>query len=415
MRLPTLLATSALALLPTLALASETISYSYDALGRLVQVARSGTVNDGVSSIYSYDKADNRTNLTVSTGTASPSFSVNDASATEGSSIVFTVTRSGSTSGSASVSYATANGTATAGSDYTAGSGTVSFAASETQKTVTITGLEDTVVESAENFVVNLSSPSSGAVIGDGQGSGTINDNDSAAAPSFTVNNASVTEGGNLIFTVTKTGTTSTSFSVNYATANGSAAAGSDYTSKSGTLTFAAADTSKTVSIVTTDDTTVESAETLYLNLSGATGGATISDPQGVGTINDNDSTSNNAPTPANDSGSIGQCETTQFNVTANDTDPDGDYPLTVTAVTGVGFSVFSASEVQFSSTQSTGIKTGTYTIRDSLGATATATLSVTVTNTGTCTLADPGAGEVTGTEPTTSTEPSEPPPDGGG
>ncbi len=58
-----LVASSALA--PAPALAAETITYSYDALGRLVQVTHSGTVNNGVQSSYGYDPADNRTNVTV--------------------------------------------------------------------------------------------------------------------------------------------------------------------------------------------------------------------------------------------------------------------------------------------------------------------------------------------------------------
>jgi hypothetical protein len=58
-----LVASSALASAP--ALAAETITYSYDALGRLVQVTHSGTVNNGVQSSYGYDPADNRTNVTV--------------------------------------------------------------------------------------------------------------------------------------------------------------------------------------------------------------------------------------------------------------------------------------------------------------------------------------------------------------
>ena len=45
--------------------ASETINYTYDARGRLVQVVRSGSVNNNVSANYAYDKADNRTNVNV--------------------------------------------------------------------------------------------------------------------------------------------------------------------------------------------------------------------------------------------------------------------------------------------------------------------------------------------------------------
>ncbi len=54
-----------------IASASETINYSYDAKGRLVKVVRSGNVNNGVNTSYTYDKADNRTNVTVN-GSSNP-------------------------------------------------------------------------------------------------------------------------------------------------------------------------------------------------------------------------------------------------------------------------------------------------------------------------------------------------------
>jgi hypothetical protein len=66
------LATSALAWAST-AEAGETVTYTYDSLGRLVRVERSGTVNHGVDSRYSYDPADNRTNVTVGQSAAPPS------------------------------------------------------------------------------------------------------------------------------------------------------------------------------------------------------------------------------------------------------------------------------------------------------------------------------------------------------
>jgi hypothetical protein len=369
------------------AIGSETVTYSYDERGRLIQVGRSGTVNDGISANYSYDKADNRTNVTVS----GPSFSVNDVSVTEGGSLVFTVTKSGATSNSLSVSYATSNGTATAGSDYTAKSGTLTFLSSDTAKTVSVTTSDDATAESAETVNITLSNPTGGASLSDATGIGTINDNDSltCGGVSFTIaSNAAVTEGANSVFTVTKAGTTSNSCSVNYATANGTATAGSDYTAASGTLTFTSAQTSKTVSVTTTNDTTVESAETFTMSLSSPTGGSTVGSPgSATATVNDNDG--NQAPTPVNDTGSQEKCTTAVYYVTGNDTDPDGDYPLTVTAVSGIGFSVYSSSEVQFTSTQGTGAKVGTYTVQDSLGATANATLTVTVSG-GICGLSAP-------------------------
>ena len=60
-----LLAAATIAAIPALAIASETITYTYDAKGRLVKVARSGTVNNGVMTDYSHDKADNRTQVKV--------------------------------------------------------------------------------------------------------------------------------------------------------------------------------------------------------------------------------------------------------------------------------------------------------------------------------------------------------------
>ena len=68
-RMAVLLAGAAVAAVPALAIAAETIAYKYDARGRLVEVSRSGTVNNNVVTNYGYDKADNRT---VKTTTGSP-------------------------------------------------------------------------------------------------------------------------------------------------------------------------------------------------------------------------------------------------------------------------------------------------------------------------------------------------------
>ena len=70
-RFELLLAAIGIAVIPALAIASETINYSYDAKGRLVQVARTGTINNGVTTNYTYDHADNRTNKTT-TGSPNP-------------------------------------------------------------------------------------------------------------------------------------------------------------------------------------------------------------------------------------------------------------------------------------------------------------------------------------------------------
>ena len=95
-------------------------------------------------------------------------------------------------------------------------------------------------------------------------------------------------EGTSFSFTITKTGSTTSNFSVNYATANNTAVESSDYAAVAGTLTFAPTETTKTVSVtVHQNGINAEPTESFFLNLSDATGGATISDGQGIGTIND--------------------------------------------------------------------------------------------------------------------------------
>ncbi len=267
----------------------EVIEYSYDAKGRLVAVIRAGGVNDGVSATYQYDNADNRTQVVVAgSGGAPPAvFSVGDASIAEGGTLTFTLTRTGDTGTAQAVSYTTVDGTATSPADYSATSGTSNFAAGETSRAVTVATVQDTLVEGNETLSLTLSSPTNGATLADATGIGTITDDDQPI--SYAVNDVTVTEGGALVFTVTRTGTSSTSQSISFATADGSAVAGSDYTAASGSLTFAPTDTSKTISVTTIDDTIVEAAETLFVNLSGAPARATINDSQGVGNITDQD------------------------------------------------------------------------------------------------------------------------------
>ncbi|GJL95671.1 MAG: hypothetical protein DHS20C05_20760 [Hyphococcus sp.] len=216
-----------------------------------------------------------------------PTFSINDVSVSEGGSLSFTVTKSGSTTQTHGISYASADGTASSASDYTSTSGSLSFGPSETTKSVTVATTSESAFENNETVLVNLSSATNGATISDSQGTGTINNDD--FGPAFSINDVSVSEGGTLSFTVTKTGATALSHDVNYASTNGTASSGSDYTSKSGTLTFTSGQTTQLVTVSTNSDSSYENNETVLVNLSSATSGATISDNQGVGTINNDD------------------------------------------------------------------------------------------------------------------------------
>src|SRR6185436_7490158 len=151
---------------------------------------------------------------------------------------------------------------------------------------VKVTG--DTAVELDETYFVNLTSPSN-ATIADAQGAGTIVDDD---LPELSVDDASVTEGDSgtvdATFTVTLSGATSRTVTVDYATADGTASAGSDYAAKSGGLAFAPGVTSLTVIVKVSGDTAVELDETYTLSLTNAVN-ATLADQSGAGTIVDDD------------------------------------------------------------------------------------------------------------------------------
>jgi len=309
------------------AVASETSTYTYDARGRLVDVSRSGSINNGIRTCYGLDQADNRSNVTVATSpcTVVPpaSFSISDATAVEGSSLVFTVTRTGTPGVSLDVSYATVNGSAIAGTDYTAAGGVLTFTASDVTRTITVTTAGDTAVEGPESLFVNLSSPSGGAVLADYHAAGSIADEDSAGPPVFSVNDAAATEGGVLTFTVTKVGTTPNTVVVFFEAANGTASAGSDYQyiDNSSQLTFGPGETTKTVTIQTIDDTLTQGPVVMYINLTGSWGGA-IGDGQGIGTINDDEyaTACNGISFTIASNGAVAEGDVSQFTITKSGT-----------------------------------------------------------------------------------------------
>ena len=131
--------------------------------------------------------------------------SINNVTQAEGNSgttpFTFTVTLSRASTSTVTVNYATANGTATAGGDYVAEVGTLTFAPGQTSKTLTVNVIGDTNQEANETFFVNLSSPV-GATLLDGQGLGTILNDD---GPVLTINDVSKAEGnsGTTAFTFT--------------------------------------------------------------------------------------------------------------------------------------------------------------------------------------------------------------------
>ena len=247
-------------------------------------------------------------NATIGTATATgtitnddvapvPSLSVANVSQAEGNSgtsnMVFTVTLSQAAASSVTVNYATSNLTATAGTDYVATSGTVTIPAGSTIGTFNVVVNGDTTFESDETLRVTLSGASSNATIGTSTATGTITNDDVAPLPTLSIANVSKAEGNsgtsNLVFTVTLSQAAAAPVTVNYATSNLTATAGTDYVATSGTVTIPAGSTTGTFNVVVNGDTTVESDETLRVTLSGASSNATIATATATGTITNDD------------------------------------------------------------------------------------------------------------------------------
>jgi Calx-beta domain-containing protein len=237
-----------------------------------------------------------------------PGLSINDVSVNEGDSGVsnatFTVNLSSASGSPVRVNYATADGTARAGDDYIAISGLLTFNPGEITKTVTVAVVGDNALEPDELLALNLSNPFS-AIISDGQGIGTILNDDVAPLPSpsptgtplvsnvqFSAASFNVGEGANgATITVTRTGDTSTAVTIDYTTSDSSAQQRSDYTLAAGTLRFAAGETGKTFEVLIDDDMYKEGNEVLNLSLSNPTGGEVLGSlSSSVVTIQDNDS-----------------------------------------------------------------------------------------------------------------------------
>jgi hypothetical protein len=200
--------------------------------------------------------------------------------------LVFTVTLTGDTALNTTVAFSTATDTAGAG-DFQATSGILTFTPGTTTLPVTVRVVGDTQVENNESFLLSLSSPVNAALGAPSQGTGTIVDDD----PQIVIAGATVTEGDvgtvNAVFTVTLSKPTGDTVTANFTTVNGTAIAGSDFNATSGVLTFAAGETSKSITVAVNGDTLSETSETFTVNLS-ALNGAVAGTLQATGRINDN-------------------------------------------------------------------------------------------------------------------------------
>ena len=277
---------------------------------------------------------------TIADNDAAPELSIGNGSLTEGAgdgTMPFAV-RLGAASGrTVTVVYETADGSATAGADYTGARGTLTFRAGTTVRTVAVPITDDALDEPEEQFTVTLQAAVN-ATVGSAQGTGTIADND--AAPELSIGDGSLTEGasdGSMPFVVQLDPASQRTVTVAYETADGTATASADYTSASGTLTLGSGATTATVEVTILDDTDGEETETFTVTLSNPSG-ATLSDASATGTITDDGDTTTTDPVDPVDPPDAG-----------NATPPE----LSSLAVTGGGamYPVFSASTLHYALT----------------------------------------------------------------
>lgn len=230
--------------------------------------------------------------LTITDNDPAPTvqFGVATISKSEGAgTIEIPVTLSAPSGQLVSVDYATGGGTATADQDYAPTSGTLSFSPGETSAVIELTLLDDSGSEPNETVNVTLSNPQKATLGNPSTVTVTITDNgDTQVTVQFGSTTYSVNEvDGVATINVTLSSAATSVVTVNYATSNGTATAGSDYTATSGMLTFAVGETSKTFAVPIANDGTVETNETVNLTLSNASNAALGTAKQATLTIVD--------------------------------------------------------------------------------------------------------------------------------
>ena len=232
-----------------------------------------------------------------------PEMSIADASAEEGETVRLAVTLDKASDEAVTVEYRTVGVTAEEGVDYTAATGTLTFLAGSRRGMIEVATIEDQEGEADETFRVELSG-ASGAILGDGAGTGTIIDDDGGRGttpeetlPEMSIADASAEEGGTVELAVTLDKASEEAVTVEYRTVGVTAVAGVDYTAATGTLTFLAGSRREMIEVATIEDQEGEADETFRVELSGVSG-AILGDGAGTGTIIDDDGGTRTEDTP---------------------------------------------------------------------------------------------------------------------
>lgn len=262
--------------------------------GDLVRVRQTASALASTATTATLDIGGESADFTVTT--AVPTVAINSVTIVEGNagvrSLRFTASLSVASSAPVTVGYTTANGAATSGVDYIGTSGTLRFAPGSTTQAIDVTVIGDVDVEADEDFAVNLANPNA-ATIATGSGIGTIINDDNAALPSVSISDAEVVEGkaGDLTsvqLTLSLSAPSTQTVTVRLGTVAGSATQGSDYTRRTGLVTFAPGQTRRTQSFQVIGDEQFEPNETFFVDLN-TPDGVTIGKGRGVVTVVNDD------------------------------------------------------------------------------------------------------------------------------
>ncbi|MCU0259744.1 MAG: matrixin family metalloprotease, partial [Ilumatobacteraceae bacterium] len=235
---------------------------------------------------------------------ATPTVTIADVTVNEGATtttVTLTLTLDTAPTAPVSVAWSTVEGTATAGSDYTAAAGTVTFGIGQITATISVTILGDPIFEANEALSIQLSNPV-GVAVGRSSATVTLTNDDAAPLVSVTATDAAGAEAGTntMVFTVTRSGNLNGPITVGLsftgtATYAGdyvvSTVAGATWNATNRTITFAAGATTATVTVTPVNDTAPEQAETVIVTVLAGTGYLTTTPTSATATIADDDLT----------------------------------------------------------------------------------------------------------------------------